>query len=221
MVDRYLHYYCERAGEAGIWAEPVNAISNAAFLIAALWMVWTLRGIPLRRFPDGYLLTLMITAIGIGSGAWHLHPTGTTLAMDVLPITLFINLYLMAFLWRAFGLRWYWIALAVLGLQGLNATAGALFPPDTLNGTLLYLPTLLVMGVMTLVSWRIGKPFWLDLLLITGIWTTSLAFRTMDGWVCGVLPMGTHFLWHIANAVVLFELLCLLSRLIPCGRGEH
>ena len=31
----------------------------------------------------------------------------------------------------------------------------------------------------------------------------SLTFRTLDQPVCGALPFGTHFLWHVLNAVML------------------
>ncbi|MGL5009222.1 MAG: hypothetical protein ACRC6I_05030, partial [Paracoccaceae bacterium] len=36
-----------------------------------------------------------------------------------------------------------------------------------------------------------------------GILVVSLAFRTVDGPLCGMVPMGTHFMWHILNAVML------------------
>jgi hypothetical protein len=31
----------------------------------------------------------------------------------------------------------------------------------------------------------------------------SLTFRAVDGPLCEVLPMGTHFMWHILNGVML------------------
>jgi hypothetical protein len=35
----------------------------------------------------------------------------------------------------------------------------------------------------------------------------SLAFRTVDRAICGVFPLGAHFVWHLLNAVVLWLLL--------------
>jgi hypothetical protein len=35
----------------------------------------------------------------------------------------------------------------------------------------------------------------------------SLIFRSIDMAVCPELPLGTHFLWHLLNAVVLYLLL--------------
>jgi hypothetical protein len=31
----------------------------------------------------------------------------------------------------------------------------------------------------------------------------SLTFRTLDEPLCAVLPVGTHFLWHVLNATML------------------
>jgi hypothetical protein len=45
------------------------------------------------------------------------------------------------------------------------------------------------------------------LLAAAGVFALSLAFRTLDGPACAALPLGTHFLWHALNAVVLFLLL--------------
>ncbi len=53
--------YCERLGP-GYWAEPVNAVTNAAFLIAAA-VVWRqTAGLPLAR-----ALAIVLAVIGVGS----------------------------------------------------------------------------------------------------------------------------------------------------------
>jgi hypothetical protein len=41
------------------------------------------------------------------------------------------------------------------------------------------------------------------LVLGAALLVLSLTFRTLDGPLCGVLPVGTHFLWHILNAGML------------------
>jgi hypothetical protein len=40
----------------------------------------------------------------------------------------------------------------------------------------------------------------------------SLAFRTADLPLCATLPSGTHFLWHILNAAVLYSLVRTMMR---------
>ena len=41
-----VYNYCERGGDPGFWAEPLNAISNGAFVIAGLIAAWQLTRSP-------------------------------------------------------------------------------------------------------------------------------------------------------------------------------
>ncbi|MCC5950335.1 MAG: hypothetical protein JJT89_17925, partial [Nitriliruptoraceae bacterium] len=59
--------YCER-GDFGFWAEPVNAVTNAAFLIAAAVMWPRARGVPMAQ-----ALVVVLAVIGVGSFLWHTH----------------------------------------------------------------------------------------------------------------------------------------------------
>lgn len=210
-VFTYLDGYCERAGLAGGFAEPLNLLTNLFFILAAV-----LAGRVLRekhrgqRVPDLWLLVGFLFAIGIGSGLWHWHPTGKTVLMDVIPITLFINLYIISALRRFFQLGWskvvsWWGLYMVVGVA-----AQATLPPDMLNGTIMYIPTYGALLVMTLAlrvkSPEDGQIFAQGL----AVWTLSLLARTFDISLCHSLPLGTHFLWHTLNAWVLWRLLVLL-----------
>ena len=59
--------YCERT-DASYWSEPLNAVSNAAFLIAAA-LCWRMTG----RDPGARLLVVILAAIGVGSYLFHTH----------------------------------------------------------------------------------------------------------------------------------------------------
>jgi len=49
----------------------------------------------------------------------------------------------------------------------------------------------------------VGRP-----LLVAGtVFAVSLVLRIVDLQVCGVFPLGTHFIWHILNAVVIYAVL--------------
>lgn len=209
-VLTYLDSYCERAGDAGLWAEPLNAASNLLFLLAAfggLWLIAKRADHRFRTIPDLWLLIIALTGIAIGSGLWHLIPTGHTVLMDVLPITAFINIYLIAALRRFFNLAWgkvagLWLVYTIVGF-----VAQTELPADTLNGTIMYIPTFLTLVLLT-VAIRArdavaGKAF----TSIVLVWTVSLAFRTADLEICEQFPLGTHFLWHTLNAWVLYRLL--------------
>ncbi len=52
--------YCERTGP-DYWSEPLNALTNLAFLLAALWVWPATRGYPVAR-----ALAVNLGIIGIG-----------------------------------------------------------------------------------------------------------------------------------------------------------
>ena len=41
----------------------------------------------------------------------------------------------------------------------------------------------------------------------TGVFLVSFTARIIDQAICPVFPLGTHFLWHVLNATVLFLLI--------------
>ena len=87
--------YCERAGDPAFWAEPFNAISNVAFLIAALAGAVLLVRTPnarARRIEWG--LVLLVTIIGIGSFLFHTYATRWASVADTAPIGIFMIGYL-------------------------------------------------------------------------------------------------------------------------------
>src|SRR5918993_1114655 len=83
--------YCERT-DPSFWSEPLNAVSNAAFLVAAL------AAAPIRRRAGsrdwGSLFLILVTAaVGIGSFLFHTLATRWSLLADVVPIAIFIYSY--------------------------------------------------------------------------------------------------------------------------------
>src|SRR5436190_1310776 len=134
MAD-YVDNYCERT-DGSFWSEPLNAVSNVSFLIAAI-VAW----IQIRRVsrltgqPAGELsaLPLMILFIFVGSSLFHTTATRWGLALD----------------------------------------------SGSIGVYMVYFVAALVFAV-------------------------SLTARTLDGPLCGRLPIGTHYIWHTLNGVVLY-----------------
>jgi hypothetical protein len=190
--------YCERTGPE-YWAEPVNAVTNAAFLMAA-WVMW-------RRtagMPTGRALSAVLGVIGVGSFLFHTHANRLTALMDVLPILGFILLYLYAATWDFLGLSRVWAAGAVLAFFPYAALTvpvlAAILPFGSSSG---YLPVpVLILGYAVVLRRRAPRTA-RGMALGAGMLVVSLAFRTLDGPVCGALPFGTHFLWHLLNALML------------------
>ncbi|MEA3640588.1 MAG: ceramidase domain-containing protein [Lamprobacter sp.] len=202
--------YCERAGTAGLLAEPINLITNTAFVIAAVFAARRLVAKPdlgLRNSWDLGLLILLLGAIGIGSALWHSFATVWAVLADVIPITLFINLYLLSFGWRVLRLRPLALAGLWLGYQVLSVGLVALTGPELLNGSVGYLPALAFLVGFWWVLRRRADPLAPTLLAACLLFIGSLTFRTLDMALCGLMPLGLHFLWHLLNALLLYLLL--------------
>ncbi len=191
-----LDLYCERLGP-GLLAEPLNAVTNGAFLLAAWWIQARARRLGVRGDRGIAGLTVLVVAIGVGSGLLHTVATTWALVADVLPILLFQLLFLWLYLRRRAALGTPG-ALLLLGLFLLATLAGRT-APQLLNGSLAYSPTLLV---LLLLGWREQRRH-PQLLLAGGVFSVSLLLRSSDQLLCPWLPIGTHLLWHLLNAVVL------------------
>ncbi len=211
--------YCERASTA-FWAEPVNAVSNAAFLVAAAlaFGLWRRAG-----GRDGPALALIgvVAVVGIGSFLFHTFANRWSLLADVLPIMAFIYGYFILAMRRFVGLGLV-AALTITGaFFAFNASFEGLWRwtlgPDapTLNGSVGYLPpAAALVGVGEFLARRAPRATYpgLDrlaarsLLAAAGAFALSLTFRTIDHASCGIIPVGTHFAWHGLNGLVLYLL---------------
>lgn len=192
--------YCERLGP-GLWAEPLNALSNAAFIIAALWAARAAarRGVE----PVIWLLIALVFVIGLGSLAFHTFANQWSELADVLPITLFIYGYLAFALRRFLGLDWLRVGLGLGVLFLVTLATAHIVPPGFMNGSGAYLPALIASVLVSIDLLRKGHPAQLNVSLASTILFVSLIFRTADQILCSILPIGTHFVWHILNGLVL------------------
>ncbi len=220
--------YCERGANEALWAEPVNALSNGAFLLAALAGVFVvLRRPQEERNADQFLLPVLVLFIGLGSLAFHLYATSAAALADVVPITVFMLVYLGLALNRFLGIPPGWTTLLVAGFAAIVAItmqvrcgAGFIgFPgPDTagvkpcLNGSLFYLPALAALIVVGLTLAERGHKAAPWLLWAASIFAVSIALRSLDLALCDKVvvegrKVGTHAAWHVLNALVLFLLM--------------
>ena len=214
--NKQLFSYCERALDGAFWAEPLNAISNGAFWLAAAaaLLLW-LRAAQKDQRAIDLILIALIFIIGTGSFLFHTFATRWAVLADVIPITIFMLVYLGSALKRFLGWGWFATALglAVFFVSLQQAEKIDCGDGPCLNGSIGYMPAfivlLLVGGALKLRSHPAANS-----LIIAGVlFTISLAFRTIDKTACattniGLLdgPVGTHFIWHGLNAVLLYIL---------------
>lgn len=198
---RAVNQYCERT-DAGFWSEPVNALSNASFLIAAALCWRMLEG---RRDPGARLLVWVLAGIGVGSFLFHTIAQVWAAAADVLPILAFILIYIGLAALRFLRLpAWAGLAAALAYLPASTLVAGLVERlAGPLNGSAGYLPVLLLIALLALALRRQAPDTARRLAVGAGIFAVSLTLRTVDRAVCPAFPLGTHFLWHLLNGLLL------------------
>ena len=212
--------YCERGLDPAFWAEPLNAVSNAAFILAAVvaLMEWQryrhdMGGIA-RRSGTELALVALVAVIGTGSFLFHTFATRWAMLADVIPISVFMVVYLGYALRRFAGLGWP-LTLAGLGLFFLALRFAESFdcgPRPCLNGSVGYLPALAALALIGMWIAVRGHPAARSILAGSALFAVSLTFRTLDREICATTalidrPLGTHFIWHMCNATLLYLLL--------------
>ncbi len=201
---RHVDIYCERT-DPSFWAEPLNAVSNLAFIVAAFVAYRAWRSDPGRDWAV-LTLILIVATIGVGSFLFHTFANVWSLMADVIPIRIFIVFYLMLAIRRFFRQPW-WLAIlvGVAFLPASTAFAGAVaaVAGDALRGSQGYLPAFLALIVCGVWLRALGRPSGNALLIGAGIFVVSLTFRTLDQPLCNLWPIGTHPIWHLLNGVLL------------------
>ncbi len=209
--------YCERLGPE-FWAEPVNAVTNLAFVAVAVLM-WSRS----RDVAGARVLSAILFMIGVGSGLFHTFATRWAGMADVLPIALFILTYLYLVNFRMLRLSW-WLAVPATALffpfAGLVTVAVSRVPFLEVSGPYWSVPALLVIYAVALGS-SLGRATVRGFLAGAGILTLSLVFRSLDQSLCEGWPLGTHFAWHLLNAVMLGTMIGVYRRHVLAAKGRQ
>src|SRR5437763_5621407 len=138
--------------------------------------------------------------VGLGSFLFHTVATRWAEWADVLPIMLFMLLYLWLVLTRFFG----WSAGLKLGVLGayfaVTIYAEAAVPATVLWGGALYVPTLLLMLVIGMALYRRRLRGAGAFLAATAVFLSSFSARTLDARFCSTVPVGSPSIWHVVHA---------------------
>jgi len=194
-----LDFYCERMGPE-FWAEPLNALTNLSFFLAAAW------GFSQAKSPDQTFarqLSALCAIVGIGSFLFHTFANSWTHLLDLLPIFIFTIVFVNFTFRSVLGLTALvsvsLVVLLIILMAGLEFGT----PKSLLNGSVLYLPILALLVVVSLLL-RLRQSAQAPLYgTITAIFFISLVARTLDHELCDVVPTGTHFIWHLLNGLCL------------------
>jgi hypothetical protein len=198
--------YCEQPIYQAFF-EPINTITNLAFMIAGVILFTQLKKKNLLDIKGIYFSSLLIV-IGLGSFAWHLYRSDVTVMLDSIPIAVFVLTYLFFYIMQ---MNKNWVLRIGLFLSFFGYV---IFLTKVLseienywlltNGGMQYIVALSFFVVLQIFNrnWNpaLIKPSFIVVLLFA----FSIFFRQTDLLVCEYIGFGTHFMWHILNGVVLY-----------------
>ncbi len=192
--------YCERLSP-DYWAEPINAVTNAAFIVAAFIMWRRVRG---QGMPLAVALVVILTAIGVGSYLFHTHAQVWAALADVAPILLYILVYIYAINRDVWQMRPLYAGVATaLFIPYAAATVPIFQLVPGLGGSAAYAPVPLLILIYAFLLRRRFPETAAGLASGAAILIASITFRALDAPICVQFETGTHFMWHILNATML------------------
>lgn len=211
------HFYglCERTDPTYFLGEPLNTLTNLGFVIAAIMLLKYMLSIreDLKGFWiwDIYLLVFMTFCIGIASFFFHTMPSPFTEMADMAFIVTFIVIYFTSALFRIAKCNWLQAFIGLVAYAGGTHMLVTAFP-NAMNDSIGYLSSMTALIIFAL-HLNMKRRFSARKFLVASIiGVASLFFRSVDNYVCDMIPFGTHFLWHTLNAVLIFILVKQLIR---------
>ena len=212
LLQSLNRYYFEFAPDSFV-VQPWNTFSSLVFFVPIAYWVFKLRG-ELKHYPMMLLALPLLFLNGLGSTLFHGNDGGQVYMMkDVLPPLVLVISIAVYYWYRVLGHRLKAVSFVLLGL-GLNVLnmyyhssignmARGVNVFYFINGVTIALPLLLF---LYRVRWRGLMQVILAVLLVA----IALGFRVLDpltlDYFGSSLPMGTHFLWHVASAGAVFPL---------------
>ena len=204
--------YCERL-DIGIWAEPINAVTNVAFILASIFM-W----LRCKNLVEGRVLSFLLFSIGCGSFLFHTFAQTWAAILDVAAILIFILTYI--FIANRSFLAWSkMVSLigVILFFPYQLLLANILSNIQFFGSSVQYIPVAILIFIYSGLLRKTEPNLSLGLLIGATILCLSIVFRIIDEPLCSILSVGTHFVWHILNAIMLSWMIEILRRHMLAG----
>ena len=211
-LSQSIDIYCERL-DVGIWAEPINAVTNFAFILAAIIM-W----IRCKNLVEGRVLAFLLFSIGCGSFLFHTFAQTWAAILDVTPILIFILTYIYAANRRF--LVWskrMSITGVILFLPYQFLVVSILSSIQFLGSSAQYVPVAILIFFYSALLHKSKTNLSRELFVGATILSLSIFARTIDAPLCAIVAVGTHFIWHILNAIMLAWMIEILRRHMLAG----
>jgi len=209
MDTSILTMYCERGLATGLISEPINTITNLAFLVFG-YMAYRLfkeKGVTNRGI---LMLPYLFGSIGLGSLFFHTWRNTTTVIFDAVPIYLFILFALFLLLKKLFRSSHAIMILFIFII--IEISLSAYVPKDLLNGSIRHVVAWVFISVVAYFAYKKYK--WIiktPLVFLLVFYAVGIFFRSMDMELCSFIPTGTHFMWHICTAIAGYQAMKILA----------
>lgn len=201
---------CEALHSGESWfSEPLNVLSSALFLVTAFALHYYFRKSQ-NRHPsapryfdlDIRLLIGVIYAIGVSSLLLHSIPNSVTEFFDVISISLFIIVFFFSVMLRILRCSTRNIILAFLGFCFFTFSS-ITYMQSYMNGATSYISTMAALTMVAFYLYGKNHPSAKHFLAAGQIGIVALYFRSIDTKMCDFMPIGTHWIWHVMNAVLI------------------
>ena len=211
-LSKSIDIYCERL-DISIWAEPINSVTNAAFILAAIFM-W----LRCKNLVEGRILSFLLFSIGCGSFLFHTFAQTWAAILDVAAILIFILTYI--FIANRSFLAWSkMVSLigVILFFPYQLLLANILSNIQFFGSSVQYIPVAILIFIYSGLLRKTEPNLSRGLLIGAAILCLSIVFRIIDEPLCSILSVGTHFVWHILNAIMLSWMIEILRRHMLAG----
>jgi hypothetical protein len=198
-----LDLYCERT-DTSFWSEPLNALTNLGFLVAAVLIAHRARRDHGKLGGDAAVLAGLAALVGAGSFLFHTFATVWGRWLDLVFIAAFVYVLVALCLVRVAGLGWRGVLTGLVLYAVLERGVLAALPAGMLGGSVLYLPPVLALAAAAWYARHRRRPAAPGLAAAVAVFVVAIAVRTADLPLCRAWPTGTHFLWHLLTAWVLY-----------------
>ena len=211
-LSKPIDIYCERL-DIGIWAEPINAVTNVAFILAAIIM-W----LRCKNLVEGKILSFLLFSIGCGSFLFHTYAQTWAALLDVTAILIFILTYIFVAN-RRFLLWSKMVSLisVILFFPYQLLLVSILSNIQFFGLSVQYIPVAILIFIYSGLLRKSEPNLSRGLFAGATILCVSIVFRTIDEPLCSILSVGTHSVWHILNAIMLSWMIEILRRHMLAG----
>ena len=211
-LSKPIDIYCERL-DIGIWAEPINAVTNAAFILASIFM-W----LRCKNLVEGKILSFLLFSIGCGSFLFHTYAQTWAALLDVTAILIFILTYIFV------ANRRFLVWSKMVSLIGVIMffpyqlfLVSILSNIQFFGSSVQYIPVAILIFIYSGLLRKSEPNLSRGLFIGAAILCLSIISRTVDEPLCSILSVGTHFVWHILNAIMLSWMIEILRRHMLAG----